>query len=134
MTPEELKQAYYQLALAEIDMRASLQKRGKPTNTAKWKELAELICLKDYTLYKATYELGMTRTAVVRQNYRFVRCRTAVETRQGNLSLRSYTREEKLKVLKMLEKHSYAEVRKKLGVSYPTLQKWKLQQAAEMLS
>lgn len=84
MTNEELKQAYYKLALAELNHRYN-QVMGRPWNKQKWDKLAYLICMAEVSLYEACNATGILQSDVYRRKLRFIGARSITTTKQGNL-------------------------------------------------
>lgn len=129
MTIQELKEAYYQLAVAELNIKFNTNKVGRPFNKEKWLTLAKLICLDEVTLYEACRIAGINY--VYQHKLRFIGCRAANDTsKQGNRARKSYTLGEKLTILSELSNKTYKEVTEEYGVTYPTLAKWVLQRDA----
>ena len=106
MSPDELKQAYYELALAEIEHRVASKHpsdKGRPTDWERYRKLAKLLCLDGVTLYEAALIIKTGRNNIYNRKFKFVDCRPRNNLNQGNRLKVSYSKEEKLEILALKE-------------------------------
>lgn len=135
MNVQELKEAYYQLALAELELMFNNNSKGRKFNKLPWQELAKLICLDDVSLYQACKIVHIGQSEIYKRSLRFVGTRVSAGTsNQGNRLRKSYTLEQKLSILTDIDKgKGYNQVSRDTDIPYCTLSKWMLQRQAGKL-
>lgn len=135
MNLQEIKEAYYQLALAEIHhMVESRGSIGRPFNTDKWLKLAYLICVEDKSLYRAAELVNLKMSYIYERKLRFIGVRPSKTGNCGHHERKFYTLEYKqMQVARILSGEQYSTVTQETGVRYITLSRWVLQQATGKL-
>lgn len=131
---DEVIQAFYKLAVAEINMRADLHKVGCLQKTAEWLKLAKLVCLDGYSVLRACEHVSLTRKQVYRGGFLFVRALPEPIKRSKRVKGKYYSNEVKQLVIKLRNGGStYDEITRLTGLSYNTASKWVMMAKAGLL-
>lgn len=127
MNEQELKQAYYELACAEVRYRASQQLVGRPYKLERWYKLAYKLCVDEVSLIDACSYSGLDRGDVYQRKFKFVGMRTkGIRKQKGNTGRKFYDYGFKLECVERVLVYGFSklQVTKDAGISYPSIDLW----------
>lgn len=131
---ENVKQAFYRLAIAEINLRAEVRKVGPLPRTAEWLKFAELVCLDNYSVLRACEIVSLNRNSIYRAGFLFVRALPEPDKRPKRIKGKYYSSETKAAVIKLRsEGATYDEITRLTGINYNTASKWVMMNKAGLL-
>ncbi|URY99196.1 hypothetical protein 6939_0017 [Klebsiella phage 6939] len=131
---DSVKQAFYKLALAEINLRAESQKMGAPYKTSEWLKFAKLVCLDSYSVLRACEVVSLSRKQIYVAGFLFVRALPEPDKRPKRIKGKYYSSETKLAVIKLRsEGATYEDITRLTGIPYNTASKWVMMNKAGLL-
>lgn len=131
---DNVKQAFYKLALAEIHLRAEAHKTGPLCKTSEWIKFAKLVCLDGYSVMRACECVALERTSIYRAGFLFVRALPEPDKRSRKIKGKYYSSETKTAVIKLrCEGATYEDITRLTGIPYNTASKWVMMHKAGLI-